>query len=193
MGEWYSPVKSGTGLHPRPVSAEELVSHFDLIDPSYTPTYLVTRKGESVPDLYKRAEDFLTAFISRVEASADNHERVMLFSHAATVIVLARGLLGDEAIGQNLRVGCCTLSTFDRIGSISSDQVIGAGIWQARGQLAHGDFLVKGIERDWGIADIKTINGEVIEDNGVPGTEDEKDIQYGVQPWDQEAKSVARM
>ena len=37
------------------------------IDPRWTPTYLVTRKGESVAELYAQCEEFLRAFIGRVE------------------------------------------------------------------------------------------------------------------------------
>ncbi|KAG8812382.1 hypothetical protein FRC17_002044 [Serendipita sp. 399] len=172
--EWYSNVRTGTGLHPRPVSAQELLPHFDMIDPKWTPTFLVTRRGESVPDLYRRGEEFLQAFIARIDQAGygGGHERVLLVSHAATVICLAQALLGDEEVGKTLRVGCCTLSTFDRKGS-DKDALIGKGIWEARGELARGDFMRNGIERDWGMVDIELKDGVVIDDDGVPGTEQE--------------------
>jgi transcription factor C subunit 7 len=195
IGEWYSPVKAETGLHPRPVSAEELVPYFDTIDPSWTPTYLVTRKGELVPALYKRAEDFLKAFIERVETNSigGGHERVLLFSHAATVIALAQALLQDQSIGRTLRVGCCTLSIFDRKSNVDGDNsiVLGGSIWEPRGELAFASFLTKGVERDWGMNDIDAIDGVVVEDRGVPGTEGEEDIVSGVQPW--KASGTAKM
>lgn len=193
LAEWYSPVKAGTGLHPGPVPANKLVSFFERIDPSYNPTFLVTRKGESVPELYKRGEDFLNAFIRRVEASSEANERILLCTHAATVITLSQALLGDESVGRTLRVGCCTLSTFDRVLATEDDALSGTGVWQAIGALARGDFLTNGVERDWGMIDIEVRNGVVIEDDGVPGTEGEEDIAFGVQPWDVKDQPVSRM
>lgn len=194
IGEWYSPVKAGTGLHPRPISAQELLLYFDVIDPSWTPTYLVTRKGELVSDLYTRAEEFLKAFVERVESKGvgGGHERVLLVSHAATVIALAQALLQDDSIGRTLRVGCCTLTIFDHKGTTTEDgTVLGSSIWQPRGELAFGNFLTNGIERDWGMEDIDAVNGVVVEDHGVPGTEGEEDVVPGVQPW--KAGGTARM
>lgn len=195
LAEWYSPVKAGTGLHPSPVPADKLVQFFDKIDPSYAPTFLVTRKGESVPDLYKRGEDFLTAFIQRLErtTSAEGHERILLVTHAATVITLAQALLGDASIGKALRVGCCTLSTFDRVPDAEEGALLGGSVWTPRGQLAVAHFLTNGVERDWGMNDIEVRDGIVIEDEGVPGTEGEEDIAFGVQSWDSGSRSVSRM
>ncbi|CCA69105.1 related to TFIIIC subunit, 55 kDa (transcription initiation factor) [Serendipita indica DSM 11827] len=190
--EWYSPVKAGTGLHPRPVTVEELVPYFEAIDPSWSPTFLVTRKGESVPELYRRGEEFMKTFIARVEAEGI-HERVFLCSHAATVISLAQALLGDETIGRTLRVGCCTLSIFDRNPNSTSTELVGGNVWTARGQLAAGDFLQNGIQRDWGMVDIEVKDGVVVEDDGVPGTEGEVDIISGPQPWNPRPRSASRM
>jgi transcription factor C subunit 7 len=193
LAEWYSPVKAGTGLHPGPVSANELVPFFERIDPSYNPTFLVTRKGESVPELYERGEDFLNAFIRRVEASSDMHERILLCTHAATVIALSQALLGDKSVGRTLRVGCCTLSTFDRVLVAEDGALLGKDVWRARGSLARADFLTNGVERDWGMTDIEIRNGVVIEDDGVPGTEGEEDVAFGVQHWDVKGQLVSRM
>jgi transcription factor C subunit 7 len=195
LGEWYSPVKAGTGLHPRPVSAAELEPYFDTIDTSWTPTFLVTRKGESVPELYNRGELVMDAFIQRVDEGGigGSHERVLLVSHAATVITLAQALLGDTTIGRELRVGCCTLSTFDRLESDTQEEVIGSKAWKARGQLATAAFLTNGVERDWGIADRETLNGILVEDDGVPGTEGEDDIEFGVQKWKATNHSASKM
>lgn len=192
LGEWYSPVKSCTGLHPRPVSAEELVPFFGAVDTSWTPTFLVSRKGESVPDLYQRGETFLRAFIQRIEEEG-KHERILLVSHAATVITLAQALLGDPSVGRNLRVGCCTLSILDRKDESTDGSVLGSDVWQARGKLASADFLTKGIERDWGMPDIETLNGVVVEDDGVPGTENEEDVNHGVQSWTKSPNGISKM
>ena len=81
----------GTGLHPRPARTDDLLQYFprpttetstgttkpeatataktngSYIDPRWKTTYLVTRKGESVAELYARCEEFLRVFIGRVE------------------------------------------------------------------------------------------------------------------------------
>lgn len=195
LSEWYSPVKEGTGLHPKPVPAEKLVRFFDRIDPSYSPTFLVTRKGESVPDLYRRGEEFLAAFIQRLErdTSASRHERILLVTHAATVITLAQALLGDESIRRTLRVGCCTLSTFDRVSDSVDGVPLGNSVWAARGNLAIADFLTNGVERDWGMNDIEVLDGVVVEDDGVPGTQGEEDVAFGVQSWGSNSQSLSKM
>ena len=238
LSEWYSPVTLGTGLHPRPTPADDLQRYFprpshgsstdtdtdvnrdanangSYIDPRWTPTYLVTRKGESVAEVYARCEEFLRAFIGRVEGrrpslspstsalaavpSVDDgedgeyrehgagvgvgHERVLLVSHAATTIVLTRALTGNAG---GMRVGCCTLTTLERAASaaalpapptltpaaalVSSTarDVIGRGEWTVRGALADGAFLAGGAERCWGMGDVETHAGVVVENAGVP-------------------------
>ena len=88
LSEWYSPVAPGTGLHPRPARTDDLLQYFprpttipetntnantnanaygSYIDPRWKTTYLVTRKGESVAELYARCEAFLRAFLGRME------------------------------------------------------------------------------------------------------------------------------
>ena len=227
------------------------------IDPRWMPTYLVTRKGESVAELYARCEEFLPAFIGRVEGrrpslsrspspaqslslsasasmspspapssppssssarpgpSADagvgvGHARVLLVSHAATVIALARALTGDAGLAGGMRVGCCTLTTLERTGVaaagaalppipaagaalFSSRDVIGRGEWTVRGVPADGAFLAGGAERCWGMADIETHVGVVVEDDGVPGSEGEEDGPNGVQIWWQTGAPRSRM
>lgn len=193
LAEWYSPVKAGTGLHPGPVPAEKLVPFFERVDPSYDPTFLVTRKGESVPELYKRGEDFLNAFIRRLEASSETRESILLCTHAATAIALSQALLGDASVGRTLRVGCCTLSTFDRVSDAESGALLGKNVWKSRGTLARADFLTNGVERDWGMADIEVRDGVVIEDDGVPGTEGEDDVAFGVQTWEFKGRGLSKM
>lgn len=284
----------GTGLHPRPTPADDLLRYFpcpptnessigtgstetkptstnidtntsgSYIDPRWTPTYLVTRKGESVAELNVRCEEFLRAFIGRVDgmcpsalpaaavvpstlpldpaptpASASalasragqgchgkqhvgdgvgvGHERILLVSHAATTIALTRALTGDEEIGRGMRVGCCTLTTLHRTtpeflvsSSLSSSSlsspllpprppsaaardVIGRGAWTIRGTAADGSFLTGGVERDWGMADLGTGEGVVVEDPGVPASEGEEDGPNGVQVWWQTGLACPKM
>ncbi|KAJ3762883.1 histidine phosphatase superfamily [Lentinula raphanica] len=169
LSEWYSPAASGTGLHPRPASASILKAYFSEIDPNaWSSVYYPTRKGEDVEQLQQRAHSVLSNLISEIETRFPNHKRVLLVSHAATVIAFARDLSGDKELP--LRVGCCTLSEFYRKEEDSK--------WEAK-RLAEGDFLTGGIQRDWGLEDIQIADGKVVEDAGVPGSENEIDEPVG--------------
>ncbi|KAJ7070987.1 histidine phosphatase superfamily [Mycena amicta] len=174
IAEWYSPVTPGTGLHPRPVAASSLVQFFpDSIDPSWTSVYFPPRIGEDVAEVHNRAAKVLDVFIPAVERAYPGHERILLVSHAATVIVLARALLGEPTLP--LRVGCCSLTEVVR----KPDGAVLGG-WQAK-RLVDGAHLVQGTSRDWGFEDIEVADGRVVDDPGVPGTEHEQDGPNGVQ------------
>ncbi|KAF7310948.1 hypothetical protein HMN09_00638100 [Mycena chlorophos] len=170
LSEWYSPVTPGTGLHPRPGSASSLTQYFPVIDASWTSLYMPSRLGEDVQEVHTRADGFLAAFIPAVECAYPEHKRILLVSHAATVIVLARSLLAQRNLP--LRVGCCSLTEVVR-------KPDGVG-WEAK-KLADGAHLEKGSTRDWGFEDIEIANGKVVEDPGVPGTEHQEDGPNGLQ------------
>lgn len=70
-------------------------------------------------------------------------------SHAATVIALARELAGDKEMP--MRVGCCTLSEFRRKDG---------GGWDMK-MKAEAEFLTGGVQRDWGLEDIRIADGKV--------------------------------
>ncbi|TFK77056.1 phosphoglycerate mutase-like protein [Pluteus cervinus] len=172
ISEWYSPVAPGTGLHPRPQSATVLQTYFKEIDPSWSSVWYPTRKGEDVDEVHERTDGFLKTFIPKVERQfGHRHQRILLVSHAATVITLARVLTGDMQLP--LRVGCCSLSEFVRS---SNDDVTGS--WDAK-RLAQGDHLKDGALRDWGLEDIRIADGKVIDDPGIPGTENEVETHFG--------------
>lgn len=152
LSEWYSPLTPGTGLHPRPYSASTLKTYFEEIDPTtWSSIYYPTRKGEDVEQVHERATTVLSDLISEVETrfTEANHKRVLLVSHAATVIALARELAGDKEMP--MRVGCCTLSEFRRKDG---------GGWDMK-KKAEGEFLTGGVQRDWGLEDIRIANGKV--------------------------------
>jgi len=54
------------------------------------------------------------------------------------------------------------------------------GKWEL-GKIADGAYLEKGASRDWGFEDIEIAHGKVVEDPGVPGTENESDEPLGSQ------------
>ncbi|KAF9069068.1 phosphoglycerate mutase-like protein [Rhodocollybia butyracea] len=169
LSEWYSPAAPGTGLHPRPASASVLKAYFDEIDPNgWSSIHYPSRKGEDVDRVHDRAKIVLSDLIAEVEERFPDHKRVLLVSHAGTVIAFARELAGDKELP--LRVGCCSLTEFVR--------ATGELKWEIKRQ-AEADFLTGGVQRDWGFEDIQIANGKVIDDVGVPGSENEVDEPVG--------------
>ncbi|KAL0951121.1 hypothetical protein HGRIS_007857 [Hohenbuehelia grisea] len=196
ISEWYSPVVPGTGLHPRPGSASDLQKFFPTIDPTWESLWYASRQGEDVAEVHTRTDSFLQTFVPAVEGalpyessvppseagtSGTAHARLLLVSHAATVITLARSLKGDPELP--LRVGCCSLTDFVRPAGgdtfESGRRVLGA--WEAR-KLADGAHLKQGSSREWGFEDIEVDHGKVVPDPGVPGTEQELDEPVGASP-----------
>jgi transcription factor C subunit 7 len=175
ISEWYSPVAPGSGLHPRPGSAASLQQYFPEIDPSWSSIYYPSRRGEEIGAIHDRAETFLHAFIPYIERTLpeEQHSCVMLVSHAATSIVLARALAGDRDLP--LRVGCCTITEFVR----QSDNE-NSGTWKAT-RLADGSSLSGGAARDWGFEDVKIADGKVIYDPGLTNHENDLDEPVGLQ------------
>jgi len=170
VSEWYSPVKPGTGLHPRPNQAKLLKEYFDRVDTSWDSIWLPSRKGETVSEIHDRVANFLEAIVPHLDhvAAEKGHKKVLFVSHAATAIALIRELKGERKL--QLRIGCCSLSTLKRTPKEGSpDQILGA--WKEEGVLGDASFLPNGVERDWGFEDIVIKNGQVVPDAGVPGTE----------------------
>jgi transcription factor C subunit 7 len=162
ISEWYSPIVPGTGLHPRPASATSLQAFFPEINDSWSSVWYPSRKGEDVDEVHERTAGFLEAFIPEVERRMPTtHSRILLVSHAATVITLIRELAGDRELP--VKIGCCTLTDLKR--KIDAKEVLGT--WAVKA-LASGNHLRDGILREWGFADILISNGKVIEDPGVP-------------------------
>ena len=175
ISEWYSLVTPGSGLHPRPGSAASLQQYFAEIDPSWSSIYYPPREGEEIDAVHERGEMFLQAFIPYVERTlpGEQHSRVMLVSHAATAIVLARALARDRDLP--LRVGCCTVSEFNR----QSDSE-NSNSWKIV-RLADGSPLSGGSLRDWGFEDVKLAEGKVVYDPGTTGNENGLDEPVGLQ------------
>lgn len=98
-----------------------------------------------------------------------------------------------------MRVGCCTITTLRREPSLSHSDTL-TGWFCKQDELAAGNHLKAGIQRDWGFEDIVIANGEVrllshsfpismsispdyqvVNDNGIPGTENEEEAFSGLQ------------
>ena len=158
ISEWYSPVEPGTGLHPRPSSASALKAHFPEIDDAWSSLWYPSRKGEDVDAVHDRAAGFLAVLLPEVQRRfAGTHKRILLVSHAATVIALARGLVGDRSL--SFRPACCSISVLDRKVEDAA-QLAAVGNWAAR-VLGDGSHLKDGLQRDWGFEDIQIADGKV--------------------------------
>ncbi|KAH9849802.1 histidine phosphatase superfamily [Lenzites betulinus] len=176
LSEWYSPVTPNTGLHPRPAPAAKLQTYFPEIDHSWQSIYYPSRKGEDVTGVHDRVNGVMRALVPYIERRFDGaHKRILLVSHAATVIALTRELIADRDLP--LRVSCCTVTELQR----APGETRAVGGWQPK-RLADGSHLKDGPLRDWGFEDIQTVrDGEVVTDAGQPGTEDELDEPVGLQ------------
>jgi len=184
LSEWYYPVEPGTGLHPRPSDATTLKTHFPEIDDSWSSVWYPSRLGEGLVAIHDRAGGFLTVLVPEVQRRfGGQHKRILLVSHAATTVVLARELVGNRDL--LFRVGCCSLTVLDRKVTPASEgdspppTVVGG--WTAR-LLGGGDHLKDGLLRAWGFEDaVIADGGEVVNESGQPGTETEKDEPVGSQ------------
>ncbi|KAL7409035.1 histidine phosphatase superfamily [Mrakia frigida] len=180
--EWYSTVPIATPqlLHPRPSDPTTLSVHFPpgTLDLAYSSTYYPSRLGETLSDLLLRARLFLIAFLRRIEEEYPDVKTICLIGHAASVIALGRALTGDKDL--EVTAGCCTVSTYKR--KTQGDKPATVGDWDIT---KNGDasFLEKGVERNWSFRDVVlSPEGEVIQDQGVPGTGVEQNLPLGIAP-----------
>jgi len=161
LSEWYFPVEPGTGLLPRPSSASALKAYFPEIDDSWSSVWYPSRKGEGVAALHDRLAGLLTVLLPEVQRRfAGVHKRILLVSHAATVIALARELIGDRSL--LFRAACCSLTVLDRDDATAGDSArcTAIGGWTAR-LLGDGGHLKGGLQRSWGFQDAPIVDGEV--------------------------------
>lgn len=98
--------------------------------------------------VHDRAAGVLETLVSEVRRRfPGEHERILLISHAATIIALTRELLGDRDLP--LRVGCCSVTHMVKKPEVKK---ILPG-WEPV-RLADGTHLKEGASRDWGFEDI---------------------------------------
>ncbi|CAE6445600.1 unnamed protein product [Rhizoctonia solani] len=175
LSEWHSPVVSGTGLHPRPQSAENLKQYSPSIDPSWESIYFPDRRGEDIKDAHDRCAEFLGALVTRIEnhPTLNEHKNILLVTHAGICAALIRYPLNDRELP--IHVGTCTLSILER--DRASD-----GRWIPQGELAGGKCLPGGVERSWGFEYATYKDDQVIEDPGVCLDEDEDANFSGLVP-----------
>ncbi|THH34066.1 hypothetical protein EUX98_g57 [Antrodiella citrinella] len=183
LSEWYSPVAPGSGLHPRPGSATHLQTFFPHIDPTWQSIYYPSRKGEDVDAVHDRVGQCVKALVEDLQTrEPEKPHRVLLVSHAATIIALVRELVGDREL--KLRPGCCSLSKLER--KKDAGGVLGG--YEAK-LLADGSHMEGGSTRDWGFEDIVIADGKVVNDQGQPGSEGEVDDPVGLQVREHDVSS----
>jgi transcription factor C subunit 7 len=163
ISEWYSPAEPGTGLHPRPSDASTLRAYFPEIDDSWSSVWYPTRLGEDFAALHDRVAGFLSVFVPEIERRfAGKHKRILLVSHAATVIALTRELVGDRDL--SFKAACCSITVLDSKVAAAAEGDAGppavVGGWAVR-LLADGGHLKQGLLRAWGFEDTVLVNGEV--------------------------------
>jgi len=183
ISEWYYPVEPGTGLHPRPSDASTLKRYFPEIDDSWSSVWYPSRLGEGLAAVHDRVAGFLSVFVPEVQRRfGGQHKRILLVSHAATAIALARELVGNRDL--SFQVACCSLTVLDRKvataaeGDLAPSAVVGG--WTAT-LLGDGSHLKDGLQRAWGMEAIVIVDGEVSSEHGVSGTESEEDEPVGSQ------------
>ena len=165
ISEWYSPAEPGTGLHPRPPDASALKAYVPEIDDSWSSVWYPSRLGEDFAALHDRAAGFLNVFVPEIERRfAGKHKRILLVSHAATVIALTRSLVGDRDL--SFRAACCSITVLDsKVAAAAEGDAVTVppavvGGWAVR-LLADGGHLKDGLQRAWGFEDVVLVNGEV--------------------------------
>ena len=164
ISEWYYPVEPGTGLHPRPSDASTLKRYFPEIDDSWSSVWYPSRLGEGLAAVHDRVAGFLSVFVPEVQRRFDGqHKRILLVSHAATAIVLARELVGNRDL--SFQVGCCSLTVLDRKvaaaeGDLAPSAAVVVGGWTAT-LLGDGSHLKEGLQRAWGMEQAVIVDGEV--------------------------------
>ncbi|GAA5893177.1 hypothetical protein JCM6882_003905 [Rhodosporidiobolus microsporus] len=193
LGEWYLPVRRG--LHPALAEPTFLQKFFPRVSPT-TPsssssastsdwTSLVTppRTGESIRALHARSTALLSALLPALEARGVR--KLVCFSHAATVIALARAFAGDldmpglldgeaaqagkeEKLGEwkdeerlEVRAATCSVTKFVREDGAEGEKVAWKRDWNGR-----TDFMEKGEERRWDFTFVEEIAEDGILEDG---------------------------
>ncbi|EPQ29525.1 uncharacterized protein PFL1_02744 [Pseudozyma flocculosa PF-1] len=147
LAEWFPPAPLSTGVHPVPARAATMKEFVPTLSLSWSPLLYPPVEGETIPQLHARARRILELIQQR--CAELGVERVLLCSHAATLIAMGRVLLDDDGDGQrtvDINVGTATLSKYVRTASDAST-------WR---QELNGDgsFLPHGPERNWEFAHV---------------------------------------
>ncbi|CAD6889634.1 unnamed protein product [Tilletia controversa] len=177
LAEWFPPVEASTsdpegtgGIHPYPPTRDLLEPYFppDALAPTHAwpPVLYAHPEGEDVPELHARAAQVLRRIERQCELLFPEVRRVLLVSHAATIIAMGRALVckgpgapweqqeGGNAVGYHVGAGTCSLSQYDRRPPSSSASRMRIGDLDPSTAFTHTlnascDHLASGSEREW--------------------------------------------
>lgn len=142
LAEWFPTAVPDTGIHPSPARAGYMKQFVPELSLSWSPLLYPDPNGESISQLHARARRILHLIQQRCHQLGIT--RVLICSHAATIIAMGRVLLNDDADGQRstfIGAGTASLSKYTRTHDDEKE-------WK---QHLNGDasFLPQGVEREW--------------------------------------------
>ncbi|KAK0554184.1 hypothetical protein OC846_002195 [Tilletia horrida] len=172
LTEWFPPVEPSTanpkdtgGVHPYPPTRALLESEFPegSLAPTlaWPPCLYADIAGEDVPQLHQRASDILRRIERQCELLYPDVRRILIVSHAATIIAMGRALVrkgpgapweeGADAKGYHVGAGTASLSQYDRPADSRARIGDPSAIFT---HVLNGscDHLERGLERDWNFA-----------------------------------------
>ncbi|CAO1620128.1 unnamed protein product [Parajaminaea phylloscopi] len=164
VSEWFPPTTQGSGHHPLPMRASTISRYAPRIASAsqWPPLVHPRRRGETIREIHMRARKTLELIQARCEELGV--QRVLVVSHAATIIAMGRALLEAEGqettdweTGSGIEIGAGTasLSVYRR----------GSGAQWEQERNGWAGYLPQGVEREW---TFKAIPGNV-EEPGMGG------------------------
>ncbi|KAE8214452.1 hypothetical protein CF327_g2181 [Tilletia walkeri] len=218
--EWFPRVEAsrtdpeGTGgVHPYPPTRSLLEPYFppNALAPTsaWPPVLYADPEGEDVPQLHKRAVEVLRRIERQCELLFPDVKRVLLVSHAATIIAMGRALVlkgpgapwqeGADGAGYPVGAGTCSLSQYDRHSSSSSTSQHRIGNLDPTTAFTHTlngscDHLANGLERDWNFGHLpynvtERGMGNDWDDDQAPS---QADLQKQVEHWEEQERLMAQ-
>ncbi|KAL9121633.1 MAG: hypothetical protein Q9187_001811 [Circinaria calcarea] len=110
LGEWYGTARFD---HPSPASPALLQSLFQDLSLRFTPSILPSPRGETIPELHDRVAYTMKCILA--DCARNNVETILICTHAATIIALARVLTGKVPVDneeEDFHTYTCGISTF---------------------------------------------------------------------------------
>ena len=178
LAEWFPTAPPNTGIHPSPARASYMQEFVPQLSLSWTPLLYPDNSGETISQLHARARRVLDLIQQRCHQLGVS--RVLICSHAATIIAMGRVLLNDDSDAKRTKfIGAGTASLSKYVRQHAS------GEWK---QELNGDasFLPGGVEREWHfgmVPDNVTENGmgEGWQDDEAPVMENIKKAEEAMQ------------
>ncbi|KAL4402084.1 hypothetical protein ACI68E_001736 [Malassezia pachydermatis] len=152
LAEWFAPAfPQDTGVHPSPRTGEHVVDEFPTISLAWTPLLYPDPHGETIPALHERMREVMRRIEKR--CAAWGIERVLLVSHAASIIALGRMIQTiasyEDVREMPIRAGTASVSKYTRAGNVWHQEYNGAT-----------SFLLHGEERAWDFSFVPDNNTE---------------------------------